>query len=60
MNKENLIKKLGFISSVVIPVLTLAVTSALTYLKETNEPKKEWERVISPVTLSFYTLEIIC
>jgi len=41
MKREELIKKLGFISSVIIPVLTLAVTSALTYLKEnnTNESK---------------------
>ncbi len=45
MNRELLIRRLGFISSVVIPVLTLAVTSALTYLKETNinEPKNEKE-----------------
>lgn len=42
MKKEDIIKKLGFISSVIIPVLTLAVTSALEYLKETatNESKK--------------------
>ena len=41
MNRELLIRRLGFISSVVIPVLTLAVTSALTYLKETNESTKK-------------------
>ncbi len=35
MNREKLLKTLGFISGVVIPVLTLAVTSTLTYLKET-------------------------
>lgn len=45
MNRENLIKKLGFISSVIIPVLTLAVTSTLTYLKgtTTNESRTEKE-----------------
>ena len=38
MNKEKL-KTLGFISTVVIPVLTLAVTTTLTYLKENNTNK---------------------
>lgn len=36
MNKEKLLRTLGFISTVIIPVLTLAVTSSLTYLKEEN------------------------
>lgn len=39
MNKEKLLKTLGFISTVVIPVLTLAVTTTLTYLKENNTNK---------------------
>lgn len=45
MKKEDIIKKLGFISTVVIPVLTLAVTSTLAYLKETstNKSKEEGE-----------------
>ena len=34
MNTKELIKKLGFISAVIIPVFTLAVTSTLKYLKE--------------------------
>ena len=37
MKREELLKTLGFISTVVIPVLTLAVTSTLTYLKETTD-----------------------
>ena len=37
MKREELLRTLGFISTVVIPVLTLAVTSALTYLKETTD-----------------------
>ena len=41
MNKEELIRKLGFISTVVIPALTLAVTSTLKYLKEDNTNKSE-------------------
>ena len=43
MNKEKLLRTLGFISTVIIPVLTLAVGSTLTYLKEennTNKPKE--------------------
>lgn len=42
MNKEKLLRTLGFISTVVIPVLTLAVTSTLGYLKEetTNKLKE--------------------
>lgn len=43
MKKEKLLKTLGFISTVVIPVLTLAVTSALTYLKEENNTNKSGE-----------------
>lgn len=47
MSREDLIKGLGFISTVVIPVLTLAVTASLTYLKNTTDnniiinPEKE-------------------
>ena len=46
MNKEELIRKLGFISTVVIPVLTLAVTSILDYLKGegTNKSKEKIDR----------------
>lgn len=40
MNKGELIRKLGFISTVVIPVLTLAITSTLNYLKEENSTSK--------------------
>ena len=39
MDNTRLIRKLGFISTVVIPVLTLAVTSALAYLKENENSK---------------------
>lgn len=42
MKKEELIRKLGFISTVVIPVLTLAVASTLNFLKEdTNKSIEE-------------------
>jgi hypothetical protein len=41
MSREELIRKLGFISTVVIPVLTLAITSTLAYLKEDNTNKSE-------------------
>lgn len=43
MSREKLLKTLGFISTVVIPVLTLAVTSALTYLKEEDSTNKSKE-----------------
>ena len=43
MSREKLLKTLGFISTVVIPVLTLAVTSALTYLKEETNTNKSKE-----------------
>lgn len=39
MKKEELIRKLGFISAVVIPVFTLAVKSTLNFLKETDTNK---------------------
>ena len=37
MKKEELIRKLGCISTVVIPVLTLAITSTLAYLKDSSD-----------------------
>jgi hypothetical protein len=42
MSREKLLKTLGFISTVIIPVLTLAVGSTLTYLKEgTDKTEKK-------------------
>ena len=43
MNREKFIRTLGFISSVVIPILTLAVTSTLTYMKENTTDKTREE-----------------
>lgn len=40
MNREKLLKSLQFFSTVVIPVMTLAVTATLTYLKEVNKEEK--------------------
>lgn len=37
MNREKLLRGLQFFSTVVIPVMTLAVTATLTYLKEVNK-----------------------
>lgn len=43
MNREKLLRNLQFFSTVVIPVMTLAVTATLTYLKEVNKEEKQKE-----------------
>ena len=44
MNREKLLKSLQFFSTVVIPVMTLAVTATLTYLKEVNKEEEKQKR----------------
>lgn len=48
MNKEKLLKGLQFFSTVIIPVMTLAVTATLTYLKEVNKEEEKLKELKKP------------
>ena len=44
IEKKKLLRGLQFFSTVIIPVMTLAVTATLTYLKECEEKDKKEEK----------------
>ena len=48
MNREKLLRNLQFFSTVVIPVMTLAVTATLTYLKEVNKEEEKQKESKKP------------
>lgn len=45
MDRDKLLKGLQFFSTVVIPVMTLAVTATLTYLKEVSKNEEEKKKL---------------